>query len=126
MCRFDSDVVGTTNRAVEDVLRRVVTANRAATSARRITNVATVQDLEAKALHLVLVRRLDYRRQPASAIGDVVRPEAILRHRTDRWLAASATPLGGDNRTHIRHPSTPETWHIRRSDQLGIPGPELQ
>ena len=43
-----------------------------------------------------------------------MRPEAILRHQTDRWLAASLTPLGGDNRTHIRH-HQPQKPTVRES-----------
>ena len=40
--------------------------------APRITEMVSVQDWETKALHLLLVHRLDYRPQCASAVGDVV------------------------------------------------------
>ena len=72
VCCFDSDAVQTANRTIEDVFRQVVTAKRAATPAPGITEMVCVQDRETKALHLLLVHRLDYRPQGASAVGDVV------------------------------------------------------
>ena len=72
VCRLGSDAVQTANRTIENVSRQVVTANRAATPAPRITEMVSVQDRETKALHLLLVHRLDYRPQGASAVGDVV------------------------------------------------------
>ena len=72
VCRFGADAVQSVNRSLGDVLGRVVNANRAATLAPRITEVVGVQDLEAEAMHLILVRRLDYRPRGASAVGDVV------------------------------------------------------
>ena len=71
MCRFGADAVQTANRTIEDVFCQVVPANLATTPAPRITEVVTVQDQETKALHLLLVHRLDYRPQGASAVGDV-------------------------------------------------------
>ena len=72
VCWFGSDAVQAANRPIDDVFRQVVTANRAATPAPRITDVASVQDRETDVLHLILVHRLDYRPQGASAVGDVV------------------------------------------------------
>ena len=72
LCRLGSDAVQTANRTIEEVSRQVVTVNRAATPAPRITEIVSVQDRETKAFHLLLVHRLDYRPQGASAIGDVV------------------------------------------------------
>ncbi|WP_419949990.1 hypothetical protein [Candidatus Palauibacter sp.] len=48
-----------------------MTANRAASPIPLFTDAASVQDREAKVLHLILVRRLDYRPQGASAVGNV-------------------------------------------------------
>ena len=72
MCRFGSDAVQAANQTIEAGFRRRVTANRAASPTPRITGVVSVQDREAKALHLILLHRLDYRPQGASAVGDVV------------------------------------------------------
>ena len=72
LCRLGSDAVQTANRTIEEVSRQVVTVNRAATPAPRITEIVSVQDRETKAFHLLLVHRLDYRPQGASAVGDVV------------------------------------------------------
>ncbi len=72
VCRLGSDAVQTADQTIEDVFRQVVTANRAATPAPRITAMVSVQDWEAKVLHLLLVHRLDYRPQGVSAVGDVV------------------------------------------------------
>lgn len=43
-----------------------------------------------------------------------MRPEEILRRQTDQSLAASLTPLGGDNRTHIGH-HQPQKLIVRES-----------
>ena len=72
VCRLGSDAVQIANRTIEDVYRQVVTVNRAAKPAPRITEMVSVQDWETKALHLLLVHRLDYRPQGASAVRDVV------------------------------------------------------
>ena len=72
VCRLGSDAVQIANRTIEDVYRQVVTVHRAATPATRITEMVGVQDWETKALHLLLVHRLDYRPQGASAVRDVV------------------------------------------------------
>ena len=72
VCRFGSDAVQAANQTIEAGFRRRVTANRAASPTPRITGVVSVQDREAKALHLILLHRLDYRPQGASAVGDVV------------------------------------------------------
>ena len=72
VCRLGSDAVQIANRTIEDVYRQVVTVHRAATPAPRITEMVSVQDWETKALHLLLVHRLDYRPQGASAVRDVV------------------------------------------------------
>ena len=70
--RLGSDAVQTANRTIEDVSCQVMTANRAATPAPRITEIVSVQDRKTKAFHLLLIHRLDYRPQGASAVGDVV------------------------------------------------------
>ena len=68
---FGSGAVQHVNRMIEDTLRGLVTGHRAASPTPRITDVVCVQDQEAKALHLILVRRLDYRPLGAPAVGSV-------------------------------------------------------
>ena len=72
VCCLESDAVQAANRTREDVFRQVVTTNREATPPPRITDMVSVHDREAKAFHMLLVHRLDYRPQGASAVGDVV------------------------------------------------------
>ncbi len=61
--RLDSDFIQTVNRA----------ANRAAEPlSARITDGVSVQDLEARSVHLVLVHRVDVRPDKAATVGNVV------------------------------------------------------
>jgi len=71
VCRFASDAVQDANRQSEGALDEVRASDRGASPAPRITDVVSVQDVEAEALHLILVRRLDYRPQPAPPVGRV-------------------------------------------------------
>ena len=41
-------------------------------AAPKVTDTVAVYDLDARSLHLVLVHRLDYRAQPAPAVGNIV------------------------------------------------------
>ena len=75
VCCLGSDTVQTANRSIKDASRQVVTAKHAATPAR-ITEMVSVQDRETKALHLLLVHRLDYRPQGAAAV-DAATPARI-------------------------------------------------
>ena len=70
--RFGSEAVQDANRQIEDALGGVRSADSGASPAPRVTDVISVQDLKAEALHLLLVRRLDYRPLPAPAFGRVV------------------------------------------------------
>ena len=91
VCCLGSDAVQAANRTSEDVFRQVVTTNREATPPPRITDMVSVHDREAKALHMLLVHRLDYRPQGASAVGDVVvfSEPAYAVFRTERLQLAT-------------------------------------
>ncbi|WP_420447522.1 hypothetical protein [Candidatus Palauibacter sp.] len=71
MCRVGSDAIQAANQTMEAAFRQRVTASRAASPTPLFTDAASVQDRAAKALHLILVRRLDYRPQGASTVGNV-------------------------------------------------------
>lgn len=71
VCRFGSDAVHAANRTIKDAFRQRLPANPTASPIPLFTDVASVQDRGAKALHLILVRGLDYRPRGASAAGNV-------------------------------------------------------
>ena len=99
MRHLGSDAIQTANRTIEDVSRQVVTANRAATPAPRITEMVSAQDWETKALHLLLIHRLDYRPPGASAVGDVVvfSEPTYAVFRTERLQLATPAYYRGQN-----------------------------
>ena len=106
VCRLGSDAVQIANRTIEDVFCQVVPANLATTPAPRITEVVTVQDQETKALHLLLVHRLDYRPQGASAVGDVAvfSEPTYAVFRTERLQLATPAYYRETDRPEARYP----------------------
>ena len=72
MCRLGTEAVQDANRVIEDALSRAGTASSEASLAPGTTDVVGVEHMKAEALHLILVRRHDYRSPRALAIGSVV------------------------------------------------------
>ena len=91
VCFLGSDAVQTVNRTIEHISRVVKAANSDALPPPDVTGIVNVQDMDTQSFHQLLVHRLDYRPQPAAAVGNVVvfSEPAYAARRTEKLQLAT-------------------------------------
>ena len=67
-----ADAIRTINRQIGTIDDLAQATNPDAMSAPKVTEMVSVYDLHTRSLHFILVHRLNYRPQPAPAVGNVV------------------------------------------------------
>ena len=72
VARDPADAIRSINRQIGTIGGLARATNPDAMAAPKVTDTVAVYDLDARSLHFVLVHRLDYRPQPAPAVGNVV------------------------------------------------------
>ena len=72
IARYGTDAIQTTNRQLTTIDGLAKAMNPDAMLAPQVTDIVGVHDIVTQSFHAVLLHRLDYRPQPASAIGNVV------------------------------------------------------
>ena len=102
VCFLGSDAVQTANRTIEHISRHAEAANSDALPPPDVTDIVNIQDMETQSFHELRVHRLDYRPQPAAAVGNVVvfSEPAYAARRTEKLQLA--TPANYRNREDLQ------------------------
>ena len=102
VCFLGSDAVQTANRTIEHISRHAEAANSDALPPPDVTDIVNIQDMETQSFHELRVHRLDYRPQPAAAVGNVVvfSEPAYAARRTEKLQLA--TPANYRNREDLK------------------------
>ena len=72
VARDSADAVRSINRQIGTIGDLARATNSDAVSAPKVTDTVAIYDLDARSFRSILVHRLDYRAQPAPAVGNVV------------------------------------------------------
>ena len=87
----DPETIRAINRQVATINAGLRTSNSDALPALEVTDMASVHDIDTQSFHSILVHRLDYRPQPAAAVGNVVvfSEPAYAARRTEKLQLAT-------------------------------------
>ena len=102
MSHADSEAIGVINEQIATNNADLRSSNSDALPAPDVTDIVDVQDMETQSFHKLHVHRLDYRPQPAAAVGNVVvfSEPAYAARRTDKLQLA--TPAYYRNREALK------------------------
>ena len=88
---YDHEAIRAINRQVATINAGLRTSNSDALPSPEVTDMVSVHDIDTQSFHSILVHRLDYRPQPAAAVGNVVvfSEPAYAARRTEKLQLAT-------------------------------------
>ena len=88
---YDHEAIRAINRQVATINAGLRTSNSDALPPPEVTDMVSVHDIDTQSFHSILVHRLDYRPQPAAAVGNVVvfSEPAYAARRTEKLQLAT-------------------------------------